>query len=122
MKDMKWGNVSHHYLCCHIYYIIFYNEKADEKPKKTELNRGNTRPAVFAAIVVVVVMGPLLPLLSSWLWLWLWACCPCCRGHCHVGGHGSGHAAPAVVVVLVVVMVVRWCDVVPCRIWWSLKL
>ena len=38
MKDMKWGNVSHHYLCCHIYYYILYNEKADEKPKK-KLNR-----------------------------------------------------------------------------------
>ena len=34
MKDMKWGNVSHHYLCCHIYYYILYNEKAEEKPKK----------------------------------------------------------------------------------------
>ena len=31
---MKWGNVSHHYWCCHIYYYILYNEKADEKPKK----------------------------------------------------------------------------------------
>ena len=48
MKDMKWGNVSHYYLCCHIYYYILYNEKADEKPKKkTELNRGNTFLYIF---------------------------------------------------------------------------
>ena len=30
---MKWGNVFQHYLCCHIYYCILYNKKADEKPK-----------------------------------------------------------------------------------------
>ena len=40
---MKWGNVFHYYLCCHIYYCILYNKKANEKPeKKTEPNRGNT--------------------------------------------------------------------------------
>ena len=31
---MKWGNVFHYYLCCHIFYCILYNKKADEKPKK----------------------------------------------------------------------------------------
>ena len=31
---MRWGNVFYNYLCCHIYYCILYNEKADEKPKK----------------------------------------------------------------------------------------
>ena len=34
LKDMKWGNVFHYYLCCHIYYCILYNEKANEKPQK----------------------------------------------------------------------------------------
>ena len=38
LKDMKWGNVFHHYLCCHIHYCILHNEKADEKPQK-KLNR-----------------------------------------------------------------------------------
>ena len=32
---MKWGNVFHYYLCCHNYYCILYNEKADEKPNRT---------------------------------------------------------------------------------------
>ena len=31
---MKWGNVFHHHLCCHIYYCILYNEKSDEKLKE----------------------------------------------------------------------------------------
>ena len=55
---MKWGNVLHNYLCCHTYYFLLYNEKADEKPKKTEPNRGNTRDDPLLLL-------PLLPCLCS---------------------------------------------------------
>ena len=50
---MKWGNVSHHYWCCHIYYYILYNEKADEKPKK----KPNRTVATLATVPTTAIIS-----------------------------------------------------------------